>query len=76
MSKFNVGDKVRYVNTEHADYPDFFPLYGTIGEIIEDCGDNYWVQWPKGSTSNDDCWCCDESDLEAVRINKNNMENE
>lgn len=76
MSKFNVGDKVRYVNTEHADFPDFFPLYGTIGEIIEDCGDNYWVQWPKGSTSNDDCWCCEESDLEAVKINKNNMENE
>lgn len=76
MSKFNVGDKVRYVNTEHADYPDFFPLYGTIGEIIEDCGDNYWVQWPKGSTSNDDCWCCDESDLEPVKINKNNMEDE
>ncbi len=71
--KFKVGDKVKYINTDHAERPDFYPLYGTIGEIKEDCGNNYCVQWPKGSTSDDDCWCCDESDLEAIKINKNEM---
>ena len=71
--KFKVGDKVKYINTDHAEHPDFYPLYGTIGEIKEDCGDSYCVQWPKGSTSDDDCWCCNESDLEAVKINKNEM---
>ena len=73
MGKFKVGDKVKYINTDHAEHPDFYPLYGTIGEIKEDCGDSYCVQWPKGSTSDDDCWCCNESDLEAIKINKNEM---
>ena len=73
MSKFNVGDKVKFINTDYTERSDFYPLYGTIGEIKEDCGGSYWVQWPKGSTSDDDCWCCDESDLEAIKINKNEM---
>ena len=65
--KFKVGDKVKYINTDHAEHPDFYPLYGTIGEIKEDCGNNYCVQWPKGSTSDDDCWYCDENDIELVK---------
>ena len=73
MSKFNVCDKVKYIGPDHAEHSDFYPLYGTIGEIKEAYGDYYWVQWPKGSTSDDDYWSCDEINLEAIKTNKNKM---
>ena len=73
MSKFNIGDKVKYIGPDHAEFSDFYPLYGTIGEIKEDRSDHYWVQWPKGSTSDDDHWSCDEINLEAIKTNKNEM---
>lgn len=73
MSKFNIGDKVKYIGPDHAEFSDFYPLYGTIGEIKEDRSDHYWVQWPKGSTSDDDYWSCDEINLEAIKTNKNEM---
>lgn len=73
MSKFNVDDKVKYIGPDHAEHSDFYPLYGTIGEIKEVCDDHCWVQWPKGSTSDDDYWSCDEINLEAIKTNKNEM---
>ena len=73
MSKFNVDDKVKYIGPDHAEHSDFYPLYGTIGEIKEVCDDHCWVQWPKGSTSDDDYWSCDEINLEAIKTNKNKM---
>ena len=73
MSKFNVCDKVKYIGPDHAEHSDFYPLYGTIGEIKEAYDDYYWVQWPKGSTSDDDYWSCEEINLEAIATNKNEM---
>ena len=73
MSKFNVDDKVKYIGPDHAEHSDFYPLYGTIGEIKEVCDDHCWVQWPKGSTSDDDYWSCEEINLEAIATNKNEM---
>lgn len=68
MSKFNIGDKVRYIGKDHKDMPGFYPEIGTIGTVIEKGGDTDWyIQWSKGSTSGKDCWYCDENDIELVK---------
>lgn len=67
MSKFNVGDKVRYIGEYHREMPEFYPEIGTIGTVVKEDGDIGWyIQWPKGSTSRKDCWCYDENDIELV----------
>lgn len=67
MSKFDVGDKVRYIGKDHREMPEFYPKIGTIGTVVEEGGDTDWyIQWPKGSTSEKDCWHCDENDIELV----------
>lgn len=67
MSKFNVGDKVRYIGKDHIDCPEYYPTIGTIGTVVNEGGDTDWyIQWPKGSTSKEDCWYCDENDIELV----------
>lgn len=67
MSKFNVGDKVRYIGKDHREMPEFYPEIGTIGMIVKEGGDTDWyIQWTKGSTSGKDCWYCDENDIELV----------
>lgn len=70
MSKFNVGDKVRYTGNDHDYMPEYYPKIGTVG-IIEDIKTpNAWVQWPNGSTSKNDCWCCPLFDIEKIDIEK------
>lgn len=65
MSKFNVGDKVRYIGKDHNNMPKFYPEIGTIGTLVKECGDTDWyIQWAKGSTSREDCWYCNENDIE------------
>ena len=67
MSKFKTGDKVRYIGKDHNDMPEFYPLVGTIGTVVKEDGNTDWyIQWPKGSTSKEDCWYCDENDIELV----------
>lgn len=54
-----VGDRVELVDEEiHEAVPDWYPLVGTIGTVVqidEDYG-LLLVEWPKGSTSEDDTW--------------------
>lgn len=66
MSKFNIGDKVRYIGDDHDNAPEYYPSRGTIGTIINQSNecDNVYVQWEKGSTSKKDCWYCNENDIE------------
>ena len=68
MSKFNIGDKVRYIGDDHNNAPKFYPSRGTIGIIINQSNEcnNVYVQWEKGSTSKKDCWYCDKNDIELV----------
>lgn len=67
MSKFNVDDKVRYIGKDHREMPEFYPEIGTIGTVVKEDGDADWyIQWPKGSTSRKDCWYCYENDIELV----------
>lgn len=68
MGKFKIGDKVRFIDSDkHEQYPEYYPEVGTIGEIqrIDDAGDP-WVQWPAGTTSYSDCWCCNPERVELV----------
>ena len=66
--KFNVGDRVKYIGKDHNDMPEFYPEIGTIGTIVKESGDTDWyIQWPKGSTSGDDKWYCDKNDVELVK---------
>ena len=75
MSKFNVGDKVRYIGKDHREMPEFYPEIGTIGTVVKEGGDTDWyIQWLKGNTSKEDCWYCDENDIELVK--DENMTNE
>lgn len=68
MSKFNIGDKVRYIGDDHGEMPEFYPKIGTIGTVVKEDGDTDWyIQWPKGSTSGEDCWYCDKNDVELVK---------
>ena len=66
--KFNVGDKVIYIGKDHIDYPEYYPMIGTIGEItgvLNDDPDCY-IQWPKSSTSGNDEHWCSKDDIELV----------
>lgn len=69
MSKFNVGDKVRYIGKDHNDMPEFYPPVGTIGTVVNQLNeyDDVYVQWEKASTSKEDCWYCGKYDIELVK---------
>lgn len=67
MSKFNVGDKVRYVGSEHDINSQWYPSIGTIGTVVQDVNAiDYYIQCPKGSTSKEDRWYCKKNDIELV----------
>lgn len=66
MSKFNVGDKVRYIGKEHEEMPEYYPKVGTIGTIKDVRELNAWIKWPNGSTSKSDCWRCSLNDIERI----------
>ena len=75
MSKFNVGDKIKYIGPKHDINPQWFPIVGTIGTIVQDVDEvDCYIQWPKGSTSKEDCWYCNKNDIELVE--NENMTNE
>ena len=47
--------------------PEFYPEIDTVGTVVKEGGDTDWyIQWPKESTSRKDCWYCDENDIELV----------
>lgn len=62
------GDSVRYINElGHKKTPEYFPTKNVVGKVIKVCSnDNYYVQWPDGSTSNDDRWYAAWSNLEVL----------
>lgn len=56
-----IGKKViftgEYAEFLHKDSPQFYPCAGTVGTIIEYADENdCFVQWPKDTTSKEDCW--------------------
>ena len=70
MSKFKVGDRVRATSTElHNACPNQYPEVNTIGRVVatEIGGDVLMIQWPLGSTSDDDHWCCLSDVVELIK---------
>ena len=62
------GSSVRYINEiEHKNNSRFFPAKDMIGKVIKVCSnENCFVQWPNGSTSNNDRWYAAWSNLEVL----------
>lgn len=62
------GDSVRYVNEiEHKNTPEYCPVKDAVGKVIKVCfDDDCLVQWPDGSTSNDDRWYAPFNNLEVL----------
>lgn len=56
---YKKGDKVVFIDTQaHERAPHYFPIVGAVGVVDhKDTAMCIWVQWPAGSTSNDDLWC-------------------
>ena len=62
-----VGSKVRMIKgTAYKDNPEWYPDAGTVGTVTEVWFPNYLIQWPKGTTSETDKWCCDNTRLEVL----------
>lgn len=69
MNKVKVGDKVRFIGEGlHKHSPQYYPKLGTIGTVKACAGPGKLVQWPIGSTSDDDMWRCNDEWLEPVEI--------
>lgn len=67
MSEFKVGDKVKFLSEElHEETPEYYPLVGTVGEVVDHEKDGCWIEWPEGTTSYDDCWWSENVYLELV----------
>ena len=61
-----VGSKVRMIDEEgYRNNPWCFPNVGTLGIVTEACSYPA-IQWPKGSTSENDRWYCDNTRLEVL----------
>lgn len=74
MIKFDntmFGRQVRFINAQaHEEMPDWYPPVGTIGIIIPSTWNysniNFLVNWPEGSTGENEPLACDEESLEFV----------
>ena len=72
MRKFKVGDQVIITRLEydrHKRFPQWYPLVGSVGTIVE-CeqdNDSALVQWGEESgTSDNHCWYCKVSNLRRI----------
>lgn len=65
--EFHVGDTVEFKNKDrHNRQPIFYPPVGTRGTIVRVKTETIWVQWEKGSTSEDDCWGVVRADVKKI----------
>ena len=62
------GDSVRYVGENgHKNNPEYYPAKDVVGKVIKVCSDlTCHIQWPKGSTSQDDRWYASWGNLEVL----------
>lgn len=64
ISDITINSEIIFNSSKlHEEEPDFFPTLGTIGKVIGIYTNGCYVQWPTGSTSDDDIWCVDYADI-------------
>lgn len=62
-----VGKYVKFIDdVSHKASPNFYPVAGTVGVVLEVKGDEICVQWPHSTTSDDDMWWCFKTDVEIM----------
>ena len=62
-----VGKYVKFIDdVSHKASPNYYPVAGTLGIVLETDGDSICVQWPHGTTSGDDMWWCFKTDVEII----------
>lgn len=68
--EIKVGDIVRYIGKSHDTDPKVNPPVGTLGKVLRETRTPdsvlYFIQWEKGSTSDDDCWYQYPEEVELV----------
>lgn len=69
------GKKVIYDGEKHKIEPRFYPPKGTVGRVVEENNYSYQVQWPKGTTSDNDCWWARKMDCTIIE-EENKMDTE
>lgn len=62
------GDSVRYIGKNgHKNSREYYPAKDVVGKVIKVCSDlTCHIQWPKGSTSQNDRWYADWDNLEVL----------
>lgn len=67
-SNVKKGDSVRYIGKNgHKHGPEFYPAKDVVGKVIEVCSDSTcYIQWPKGTTSQNDRWYAARRNLEVL----------
>lgn len=66
VNMYKKGDKVMFCDAQaHKQIPSCYPKVGTIGVVkcAAESDDEVMVQWPEGSTSSDDLWFTETSQL-------------
>ena len=69
------GKKVIYNGNMHDSCPEFYPPEGTVGRVVIEEVCSYQVQWPKGTTSDRDCWWARVADCTIIK-EENEMDTE
>lgn len=74
--EFRIGDKVSFTgNDKHITYPEYYPEIGIIGTVIDISPSGLIsVQWPQGTTSEDDNWLCKSCYLELFEPDTNDLQ--
>ena len=70
-----VGKYVKFIDdVSHKASPHYFPVAGTFGVVLKVDGDEIYVQWPHGTTSDDDMWWCFKTNVEIMpEVNSENV---
>lgn len=69
------GKKVIYNGSMHDSMPEFYPPEGTVGRVVIGGECSCQVQWPKGTTSDRDCWWARPADCTIIE-EENEMDTE
>lgn len=69
--EFQVGDYVKYTDElGHKTMPKHYPQPGTVGRVLRVCTGTCLVQWPEGSTSQQDRWYASKGELAVAEAPK------